>query len=225
MPPELILPDWPAPARVRALVTTRALGDMKSEPGRRALRAHLPADPVWLRQVHGTAVLDAAQAAPGAHADASFATRANVVCVAMAADCLPVLFADEAGSVVGVAHAGWRGLCAGVIESTVAAMRVPAGRLLAWLGPAIGPAAYEIGAEVRDAFLQGDPRSASAFAPTRPGHWRMDLYAVARRRLADAGVGRVSGGGFCTASDAARFFSYRRDKASERMAATIWLAG
>ncbi len=224
MPPEAILPDWGAPARVRALVTTRAFGDMKSDEGRRRLRARLPADPAWLKQVHGTGVLDAARAASGDEADASFTTRAGVVCVVMVADCLPVLLADATGGVVGVAHAGWRGLCAGVIESTVAAMQVPAGRLLAWLGPAIGPGAYEVGEDVRAAFVDRDARAAGAFAPTRPGHWHLDLYAIARQRLSDASVGRASGGGFCTASDAARFFSYRRDKARERMAAAIWLA-
>jgi hypothetical protein len=223
MPAEPILPDWRAPGRVRAFVTTRAMGDMKSEEGRRRLRAHLPAEPVWLRQVHGTRVLDAARAAPGEEADASYAQRASVVCVAMAADCLPVLFADEGGEAVGAAHAGWRGLCEGVLESTVAAMGLPPARLMAWLGPAIGPTAYEVGAEVREAFLARDAAAAAAFSPTRPCHWTLDLYAVARQRLAGAGVARISGGGFCTASDAARFFSWRRDRARERMVAAIWL--
>lgn len=223
MPPDPIFPDWPVPGRVRAFVTTRAMGDMKSAEGRRRLRARLPAEPVWLRQVHGTRVLDAALATPGEEADASFARYASVVCVAMAADCLPVLFADEGGEAVAAAHAGWRGLCAGVLESTVAAMGLPPARLRAWLGPAIGPAAYEVGAEVREAFLARDAAAAAAFSPTRPGHWTLDLYAVARQRLAGAGVARISGGGFCTASDAARFFSYRRDRASERMVAAIWL--
>ena len=219
-----MVPDWPAPPAVRGLVTTRALGDMKSAEGRNRLRARLPADPVWLRQVHGVNVVDAALAPAETAADASFTTRKNIVCLAMAADCMPVLFADDGGSVVGIAHAGWRGLCAGVIEATVAAMDVPAGRLLAWLGPAIGPTAYEVGAEVRAAYLERDAQAGSAFTPTRPGHWRLDLYAVARQRLAALGVTGVSGGGFCTASDPERFFSYRRDKASERMAAAVWLA-
>ena len=221
---EVIRPDWKAPEGVHGLVTTRVLGDMKSEAGRRSLRAQLPADPVWLRQVHGVHVVNAERAPAGTDADASFTTRRNVVCAVMAADCMPILFADDAGGVVAAAHAGWRGLCAGVLEATVAAMGVPAGRLLAWLGPAIGPAAYEIGAEVRAAYLERGAQAGSAFTPTRPGHWRLDLYAVARQRLAGLGVARVSGGGFCTASDAVRFFSYRRDKASERMAAAIWLA-
>jgi polyphenol oxidase len=220
----LIRPDWPAPAGVHGLVTTRALGDMKSERGRQSLRALLPADPRWLRQVHGVDVVDAATVREGAAADASFTTSKGVVCAVMAADCMPVLFADEGGAAVGIAHAGWRGLCAGVLEATVAAMRVPPERLLAWLGPAIGPERYEIGEEVRGAFLQRDAKSAIAFTPTRAGHWRLDLYAVARQRLAGLHVSRVYGGGFCTAADTARFFSYRRDKAGERMAAAIWLA-
>ena len=221
---DLIIPDWPANLRARGLVTTRALGDMKSTEGRARLQQHLPGEPKWLKQVHGTAVVDAATAATGTPADASFTHAPGVVCAVMAADCMPVLFAHEGGEVVGVAHAGWRGLCAGIIEATVAAMGVPAGRILAWLGPAIGPDAYEIGDEVRDAFLARDAQSASAFSASRPGHWRLDLYAVARQRLAAQGVTRVSGGGFCAASDSARFFSYRRDKASERIAAAIWLA-
>ena len=219
----MILPDWPAPAAVYGLVTTRAMGDMKSGEGRARLRAQLPAEPLWLRQVHGVNVVDAAAAVQGVAADASFTTRKNVVCAVMAADCMPVLLAGEGGEAVGIAHAGWRGLCAGVIEATIAAMRVPPARLLAWLGPAIGPEAYEIGADVRDAFLQRDAQSATAFTPTRPGHWRLDLYAIARQRLAAQNVARVYGGGFCTASDPARFFSYRRDQASGRMAAAIWL--
>ena len=217
------MPDWPGAPNVRGLVTTRALGDMKSDAGRLRLRALLPADPLWLRQVHGATAVDAAVAPAGIDADAAFATRSKVVCAVMAAECMPVLLADERGEAVAVAHAGWRGLAAGVVEATVAAMGVPAGRLLAWLGPAIGPRAYEIGEEVRAEFLRHDVRAQAAFAPARPGHWRLDLYLVARQRLAAAGVGRVYGGGFCTATDGERFFSYRRDRASERMAAAIWL--
>ena len=221
---ETIVPDWPPPRGVRALMTTRALGDMKSADGRLRLRSLLPAEPVWLRQVHGIVVVDAAHAPAGTPADASFGREKNVVCAVMAADCMPVLLAHEDGGVVGIAHAGWRGLCAGVIEATVAAMGVPAERVIAWLGPAIGPGAYEIGEEVRAAFVDRDAQAAAAFRPTRPGHWHLDLYAVARQRLAAQGATRVFGGGFCTASDRARFFSYRRDKTSERMAAAIWLA-
>lgn len=196
---------------------------MKSEAGRLRLRALLPAEPVWLRQVHGTAAIDAARATPGTPADASYTNRKNAVCAVMAADCMPVLLADESGTVVGIAHAGWRGLCAGVIEATVAAMAAPASGILAWLGPAIGPDAYEIGEEVRSAFVDRDADAAAAFRPTRPGHWHLDLYAIARQRLAALGVRRVYGGGLCTATDSARFYSYRRNGASERMAAAIWI--
>lgn len=232
MAAEIVVPDWPAPAgeherafaRVRALVTTRALGDMKSAEGRARLRRHLPADPIWLKQVHGTAVVDAASALAGTAADASYAFKKNTVCAVMAADCMPVLLADARGAAVGIAHAGWRGLCAGVIEATIAAMNVPADHILAWLGPAIGPEVYEVGVEVRDAFLAKGAQAALAFAPTRPGHWHLDLYAVARQRLAGVGVTRVTGGGFCTASQPALFYSYRKNKTAERMAAAIWLA-
>ncbi len=208
----MIRPDWPAPPGVRALVTTRGEADPV-----------LPAPPAWLKQVHGTRVVDAAAACDRPQADAAVARAPGVVCAVQAADCMPVLFADDAGSVVGAAHAGWRGLAAGVIEATVAAMRVPPERLLAWLGPAIGPAHYEVDAVVRDAFLARDAGAAAAFAAHRPGHWLLDLYAVARRRLEAAGVTRVHGGGFCTYSDPARFPSWRRDRTRERIAAFVWL--
>jgi YfiH family protein len=220
---DVIRPDWAAPAGVGALVTTRALGDMKSEAGRARLRALLPSEPAWLRQVHGTIALEAKPGTPLPVADASFTRARGVVCVVQAADCMPVLFADEAASVVAAAHAGWRGLSAGVLEATVAATGAAPAALHAWLGPAIGPAAYEVGDEVRAAFLAHDRTAAGAFAPSRAGHWRLDLYAIARQRLAAAGVTRVTGGGFCTYADAARFFSYRRDRAAERMAAAVWL--
>ena len=220
---EVIIPDWPVPPRVRGLVTTRALGDMKSEEGRKRLRALLPAEPVWLRQVHGTDVVNAADALAGTAADASYTHKKNTVCAVMTADCMPVLLAHDGGEVLGIAHAGWRGLCAGVIEAAVAALDVPGGRILAWLGPAIGPGAYEVGEEVRAAFVDRDARAAGAFRPARPGHWQLDLYGVARQRLADCGVTRISGGGLCTASDPARFYSWRRERAAERMAAALWL--
>jgi YfiH family protein len=208
----MIVPDWPAPPGVRALVTTRGEADPP-----------LPGAPAWLRQVHGADVVDAALAADAPQADASFARAANVVCVVKAADCLPVLLADDAASVVGAAHAGWRGLAAGVLEATVDAMRVAPERLLAWLGPAIGPKAYEVGPEVREAFLARDARAAAAFTQNRPGHWLLDLYLVARQRLAARGVTRVFGGAFCTYSDPARFPSFRRDGSRERIAAFVWL--
>jgi YfiH family protein len=220
---DAITPDWRVPASVRALVSTRAIGDVRRE-GAEKFRALLPAEPRWLKQVHGVAVIDASRYAGPVEADASFTTGQGVVCTVMVADCMPVLLADEQGAAVGAAHAGWRGLSAGVIEATVAAMGVPAQRLHAWLGPAIGPKVYEVGAEVREAFLAKDARAEGAFVPTRPGHWNLDLYAVARQRLTALGVTRVSGGGFCTHTEKEHFFSYRRDKAMQRMAAAIWLA-
>ena len=223
MQPETIVPDWQAPGTVRALVSTRVIGDVRRE-GAEKFRALVPAEPRWLKQVHGVAVIDASRYTGLVDADASFTNEKGVVCTVMVADCMPVLLADEKGEAVAAAHAGWRGLSAGVIEATVGAMGVPAQRLHAWLGPAIGPKAYEVGAEVREAFLAKDATAESAFAPTRPGHWHLDLYAVARQRLAALGITRVSGGGFCTHTDKERFFSYRRDKAMQRMAAAIWLA-
>jgi YfiH family protein len=221
-----IVPDWPAPPRVRALVTTRALGDMRrGGEGRARLRALLPAEALWLRQVHGTVVADANLAAPDSapEADASVARSPGTVCVVTVADCMPVVLAHETGEAVGIAHAGWRGLAAGVIEATLGALQVPPQRVIAWLGPAIGPRAYEIGDEVREAFLRRGAEAANAFRPARPGHWLLDLYAVARQRLARAGVERVFGGGYCTHSEPARFFSWRRDRAAERMAALVWI--
>lgn len=223
MTAEFLAPDWEAPAAVRALVTTRAMGDMKQAAARARLRALLPAEPRWMRQVHGTTVLET-PFDQGSAADASVTRRRGEVCVVMAADCMPVLFAAADGSAVGAAHAGWRGLCAGVIEATVARMGVRPASLHAWLGPAIGPRAYEVGDEVRAAFLARDAGAASAFSATRPGHWLLDLYAVARRRLAALGVERVSGGAHCTHTEATRFYSYRRDGTAARMAAAVWIA-
>lgn len=220
----MITPQWGAPANVRALMTTRGIGDVADAVGRATLRTLVPAEPAWLRQVHGTTVVEAGDGRERPQADASFTRRRSVVCAVMAADCMPVLFADAQGTVVGAAHAGWRGLAAGVLEATVAAMGVAGERLHAWLGPAIGPRAYEVGDEVRDAFIARDRRAESAFRPNRPGHWLLDLYAVARQRLEALGVRRIEGGGFCTYSDPDRFFSYRRERATGRMAALIWLA-
>jgi len=210
---DAVYPDWEAPGCVRAFMTTRRSADP---------RPRLPREPAWLKQVHGTAVLEADGVHGRPEADASFTRTAGVVCAVRAADCMPVLLAHEDGSVVAAAHAGWRGLCGGVIEATLDAMRVDPARTLAWLGPAIGPRAYEVGDEVRAAYLARDARSAAAFVPARPGHWLLDLYAVARQRLAARGVTRVSGGGFCTYTDAANFHSYRRDRSTERMSAFIW---
>jgi polyphenol oxidase len=215
----MIEPDWPAPSHVRALMTTRDMGDMAGA-GRQALRSLVPQEPVWLRQVHGTTVFDLDEKRGALEGDAAFTRKAGTICVVGAADCMPVLLTDDAGSVVAAAHAGWRGLSGGVIEAAVRAMNVPAGKVLAWLGPAIGPRAYEVGEDVRAAF--GSYEGAFS-APTRPGHWLLDLYAVARMKLERAGVRSVHGGGYCTYSDPQRFFSYRRERTKERMAALIWL--
>jgi hypothetical protein len=180
----------------------------------------VPSEPSWLTQVHGVVVSDIDSTNPALNADASVSRESGRVCVVGAADCMPVLLTDEAGSVVAAAHAGWRGLSAGVIEAALGAMRTPPAKVLAWLGPAIGPRAYEVGEEVRSAFASF-PDAFSA--PTRPGHWLLDLYAVARTRLRNAGVRSVYGGDYCTYSDPDRFFSYRRDRTKERMAALIWL--
>lgn len=212
----MIHPDWQAPPGVHALVTTRDFGDLADESVRRKLRALLPADPLWLQQVHGKRVVEFGEG--DLRADGSVSRQRGNVCVVKAADCMPVLFADEDGTTVAAAHAGWRGLSSGVLEATVAAMRVPQQKIIAWLGPAIGPRVYEVGEDVRQAFSSYP----QAFVPTRPGHWLLDLYAVAREKL--KGLKAVSGGGLCTYSDRARFFSYRRDRSSARMAALIWLA-
>jgi polyphenol oxidase len=241
----LLRPDWPAPPNVGAAMTTRAggvsqqsyhslnLGANGDDPAhvaenRRRLRAalDLPGEPVWLRQVHGVQVVDAARVKAGdaPEADASFTTEPGVVCAVQAADCLPVLLCDDAGTVVAAAHAGWRGLCAGVLEATVRALPARPDALMAWLGAAIGPQSFEVGAEVRDAFVAVDPAAAAAFAPGRAeGKFMADLYALARQRLAAAGVLRVSGGGLDTLREPGRFFSYRRDGRCGRMAALAWL--
>jgi YfiH family protein len=242
--PDTIVPNWPAPASVRAAFTLRAGGvsqppfdtfniaahvgdDPRAVAENRArLRASLglPCEPLWLEQVHGHRVVDlegpGSPASPGP-ADAAVTRSPGRVCVIQVADCMPVLLAAADGSAVGAAHAGWRGLAGGVLEATVRAMRTPPGELLAWLGPAIGPAQFEVGGEVRAAFLDGDPGAAGAFVVNPRGRWQCDLYALARRRLAALGVLAVHGGGWCTYADPARFFSYRRDGRCGRMAAVI----
>lgn len=236
--------EWPAPATVHTLITTRAGGVSKApyatlnlgrhvgdDPqavaaNRALLRAQLPNEPVWLNQVHGIKVLDAATVGLEVpEADASISRTPGVVCAIMTADCLPVLLADSKGSVVGAAHAGWRGLCNGVIEATVEAMAIPGNELVAWLGPAIGPDAFEVGTEVRAAFLQQDQAADAAFSPLEDGKYLADIYLLARQRLARLGVAQVHGGDFCTVIERDRFFSYRRDHVTGRMASCIWIEG
>jgi len=195
---------------------------------RRLAGSFLPSLPVWLEQVHGTNVavidehtLDAARATPPV-ADAAVTRLPGVPLCIRVADCLPVLFADDGGTVVGAAHAGWRGLAAGVLEATIAAMDVPAHGIVAWLGPGIGPRAFEVGDDVRDAFVACDPEAAVHFVVRGPGKWLADLPALARRRLAAAGVARVGGGRHCTYTDAARFHSFRRDRTAARLGAFVW---
>jgi len=238
--PDWIVPDWPAPANVKAFITTRAGGSsigpyaglnlglrtdddpLAVEANRRRLRAALPGEPKWLRQVHGCEVVDADALAGVPEADAAVARSANTVCAVLVADCIPVLLADRAGSAVAVAHAGWRGLARGVLERAMERLDRPPEELLAYLGPGIGPGAFEVGADVRDAFLAGDAQAEAAFRPRSPGKWMADLFLLARQRLARCGVTRIHGGDLCTHSDPRRFYSYRRDGATGRMAALIW---
>lgn len=237
-------PDWPAPGHVRVVSTLRAGGvsegpyaslNLAGHVGDRAaavaanrllLReaARLPGEPLWLDQVHGTDVArhDGSGIAP--RADAAVAFAPGEVCAVMTADCLPVVFTDHAGSRIGVAHAGWRGLLGGVLQATIAGLGVAPGQLLAWLGPAIGPEAFEVGPEVRAQYLAAVPGSAACFTPTAADRYLADLYGLARCVLGRAGVGSVHGGGWCTLREAERFFSYRRDGVTGRMATLAWLA-
>jgi YfiH family protein len=240
-----ITPNWPAPANVKALQTTRAggvsvapyaslnLGAHVNDDGntvahnRQLLSPYLPSEPVWVNQVHGIEVIDAANSGCLENADASFTTKNNVVCATMTADCLPVLLCDTDGTVVAAVHAGWRGLCDGVIESAIGKMPVQANHILAWLGPAIGPNAFEVGDDVREQFIQKDSQAVSAFKP-QGDKWLCDMYSIAKQRLNNIGVTKIYGGSinedFCTYTDEARFFSFRRDNVTGRMASLIWLA-
>lgn len=236
-----LTPDWPAPASVRACVTTREggvseapfdslnLGDHVDDrpeavaENRRRLTDHFSIKPAWLQQVHGIAV---AQADPGivATADASWTATPGIACAAMTADCLPALFCNRAGTRVAAAHAGWRGLAAGVLEATLDTLDVPAEDVLVWLGPAIGPKAFEVGPEVREVFINQLPEAAEAFVPSdNAGKFMADIYLLARLRLAERGVTAVYGGGFCTVTDP-RFFSYRRASRTGRFASLVWLS-
>jgi hypothetical protein len=240
-PSDCLTPDWTAPANVRALATTR-LGGVSERPydtlnlgiavgdrpeavaeNRARLSALLPAAPRWLRQVHGNTVVEADTVTAPVEADGAFTRTPGVVCVVQMADCMPVLFAADDGSVVAAAHAGWRGLAAGVLENTIASMDIDPGRLHAWLGPAIGPSRFEVGDEVRQAFLAQSPEASAAFVPHAPGKWLADLFLLARQRLGRAGVRHVTASGLCTMSDSTRFFSHRRDRVSGRMAALVWI--
>ncbi|RDL22359.1 peptidoglycan editing factor PgeF [Pseudomonas jessenii] len=235
-----LTPDWPAPASVRACVTTREggvseapfdslnLGDHVDDrleavaENRRRLTDHFSIKPAWLQQVHGIAVV---HADPGivATADASWTATPGIACAAMTADCLPALFCNRAGTRVAAAHAGWRGLAAGVLEATLDTLDVPAEDVLVWLGPAIGPKAFEVGPEVREVFINQLPEAAEAFVPSdNAGKFMADIYLLARLRLAERGVTAVYGGGFCTVTDP-RFFSYRRAARTGRFASLVWL--
>ncbi len=244
-PADLILPQWPAPPAVRAAFTLRTGGvsappfdtlntasHVGDHPGavsanrsRLRERLQMPSEPVWLEQVHGCRVADLdVEPGPLPMADAAVTRTPDRVCVVQVADCLPVLLCAADGSAVGAAHAGWRGLAAGVLESSVRALRTPPAQVLAWLGPAIGPARFEVGEDVHSAFTVGDPGASSAFVKNTRGRWQCDLYALARRRLEAAGVGRVFGATWCTYCEPQRFFSYRRDGRCGRMAALIWMS-
>ena len=241
-----IEPSWPVPARIQAIATTRnagvsvgryatlnlggATGDDPAAvaENRRRLGMYLPSAPVWLHQVHGPDVVTLdATAIPTAHAsspvaDAAVTREHNVVLGVLIADCLPVLLAERNGNVIAVAHAGWRGLARGVLQNAVAAMGIEPADIIAWLGPAIGMSAFEVGEDVVDAFAASDVHE--GFAPKGRGKWNADLYAIARTRLEQSGVRSVNGGGYCTFTDSARFFSYRRERETGRMAVLLWIA-
>lgn len=236
-----ILPDWEAPATVKAISTTRKAGVSKAPWNSLNLGAHvkddkahvqrnrtrlrleagLPSEPLWMEQTHGIHVLENEDV--GNPADARFSNISGVVCAVMTADCLPVLFCNEQGTAVAAAHAGWRGLAAGVLEQTLRCFAQPNSSIMAWLGPAIGPRAFEVGDDVRDEFVCQHPQAETAFREKSAGKWLADIYALARLRLRLNGVARIYGGDFCTYSDEARFFSYRRDGKTGRMASLIWL--
>ena len=252
----VIVPDWPAPVRVRAATTQRIGGASRGRyaslnlgtgvgddaravaRNRRALARmlDLPAEPLWLRQVHGTTVLDVDSVPPSVqpaagrppfrqapHADGAVTSRLRQPCAILTADCLPVLLCDTSGTRVGAAHAGWRGLAGGVLEAAVQRISVEPGQLLAWVGPGIGPQAYEVGAEVVERFVCLDPDAAQCFAANANGRWQADLCGLARQRLRGAGVEAIYGGGWCTYTESERFFSHRREAPCGRMATVIWL--
>lgn len=241
---QFIEPDWPAPVNVHAICTTRLGGVSAGKYATLNLGTHvedvreavlenrvrvrqaltLPAEPVWLNQVHGTSVVDAAVASAGTTADGVYATRSGVVCAILAADCLPIFLCNRAGTEIALLHAGWRGLSTGIVAAGLKQLRSSPDQLLAWLGPAISAKAYEVGDDVRDAFLARHADAGTGFLPGRaPGKWFMDLYLLARQQLVVAGVSAVHGGNYCTATQADLFFSHRRDGVSGRMASLLWL--
>jgi len=239
----MIYPQWPAAACVKAVTTTRHAGVSKAPYDSLNLAEHvgdaadavrqnrlsiqhqlnLPGRPAWLNQVHGDLVVDAANSGERPSADASFTDQPHVVCAVLTADCLPVLFCNRNGTRIAAAHAGWRGLAGGVLESTVRALDTAPGQLMAWFGPAIGPGAFEVGGEVRQVFVEQHAEAAGAFLARPQGRWLADLYQLARIRLLASGVTALYGGGFCTFADRQRFYSYRRDGLTGRMASLIWL--
>lgn len=222
----MLTPEWNAPPHVRAAFTLRGSEDPERvNESHRDLRETLalPSQPAWLEQVHGVEVMNLDGSPPARpRADASFTHTVGRVCVVRVADCMPVLFAQKDGKGVGAAHAGWRGLAAGVMEATIAAMGADPKQLCAWMGPAIGPADFEVGDEVREAFLSQSSQAASAFSKNARGRWQCDLYALGRQRLEALGVAEISGGGWSTFSDE-RFHSFRRNGTKARMAALIWM--
>lgn len=243
MEPVLIRPDWPVAHAVQASATTRAGGVSQPPFDSLNLGAHvgdypqavdnnrqrlltladLPGEPLWLQQVHGNRAVDAGHWQPGIEADAIYTDEANQVCAVLTADCLPVLFTDRTGSQVAAAHAGWRGLLAGILENTVARFSGRPEAIQAWLGPAIGPQQFEVGDEVFETFTAENAEAEQAFTRRDKQHFLADIYQLARQRLARVGVNAVFGGQYCTVTDSARFFSYRRDGKTGRMASLIWI--
>lgn len=241
--PVVIRPNWALPANIKACVTTRQggfsqgnydslnLGDhVKDDPdtvcrNRQLLRGYLqlPAEPLWLQQTHSTICVNAALSESGCEADAAWTDQPGVVCTVMTADCLPVFFANPKEGKIAVAHAGWRGLAQGVLENTLKALDCPADQVSVWLGPAIGPDVFEVGDEVKEAFVSQLDQTDTAFTRNERGRWLADIYLLARLRLQQQGVQLISGGGFCTYSDSDRFFSYRRQAITGRMASLIWM--
>jgi YfiH family protein len=239
-----IKPDWPAPANIKAFTTTREGGVSQAPYGSLNLAAHvgdnprhvaenreilrstaqLPEPPRWLNQTHSTIAVATEQWEPGIEADAIFSTQANQLCTVMTADCLPVLLCNQAGDKVAAIHAGWRGLLNGIIENTVQALNAPGETILGWLGPAIGPKQFEVGREVYQAFVDYRDEAQHAFIQTDANHYLADIYQLARQRLNEVGVEQIFGGDLCTYSDAERFYSYRREENTGRMASVIWFS-